>query len=765
MASAILKTPRNPLYLQTHHGSPHRILKPTGKGELFPNIVRLCSENRLKEAVSTLDLFQKPILSPERLRMYELLISSIASVGDLSLANEVYRHMKGSDLHRGCYLGTKIIGMFIKCGSLDAALQVFDAVNDKNLHTWSVILTGFCRNGQFDDALHLVRDFSGTHVRADGFVLSNIVKACAGSCNFRLGREVHGFAYRSGYESDIFVNNCLLDAYRKWGRIDDARKLFDRMYLRDIASWNSMLKGYSDAGEFPAFIRLIEEMKAVEGLKLNLITWNTMISGYAAHGCSKEALNCFCKMQSMGMKPDLISCNALISALARDGYFQEVLELIQQMKIVGLEPDIISWTTLIGGYVNSGYFAEALNLFSEIQSSGLVLDKFMYSLSLKACSGLQAIRQGREIHGHMIRNGFSNGTFLSTSLVNMYAKCGRLDCAKPLLSKNDIVSWNSLISGYIKNGDIKEAKELLQQLQAEPLKLDLVSWNLMINCYVEEGDMNGALGIVDLMQSFGLLPDSFSWNSLLKGYAKAGQLSDAVELLGQTEFARCKQDSCSWNTLISTHVKNGKGVKALQAFRFMRIREFEVDPITISCILRACALLGALRIGKSIHGWIIRRKTQDKYVTSALLEMYIKSNALDSAQKLFAVTAKTNLVLWNGMISGLAKCGQMHEAYKLFHEMRSTNLSPDVVSWTSIMLGYIKCGNADLALEVWTQMLQAGVQPDPISLIAASTACANLGMLGIAKEIHGFSITTGLEREPSVQAVLMNMYLECGSMI
>lgn len=159
-----------------------------------------------------------------------------------------------------------------------------------------------------------------------------------------------------------------------------------------------------------------------------------MISCYAFYGHAKEALNCLRKMQLMGVKPDVISCNVLISALSKSRYFEEALELIRQMQNFGLEPDVASWTTLIGGYVGFGQ-----------QYSGLLQDGHMFSTVLNACAGLEALEQGKEIHGYIIRNELTVGAFLRESLVHMYVKYGKLDDASKLPSHNDIVSWNTLI--------------------------------------------------------------------------------------------------------------------------------------------------------------------------------------------------------------------------------------------------------------------------------------------------------------------------------
>ncbi|KAL5993588.1 hypothetical protein ACLOJK_014513 [Asimina triloba] len=763
MASAIFKTSQNPTSLNTQFHFPSENLKKLEKQSVnAADIIKLCSENRLKEAVGCLDSIPKECKPAGKASLYDCLLRSLAVEGDPILARKVYNHMIQSNLHKNGYFGTKITHIFVECGSLADAANAFEAVEHKNLWLWSVILNGFCKAGLFDGALELYRDFSTSCLRADGFILSSILRACGGLRNSRLGREVHGFVYRNGHESNVFVCNCLVDMYGKCGLVRDARNIFDRILHRDVVSWNSVLKCYCQGDNFDGFAGLVAEI-AAGGVKPNLITWNSIIAGFAFYGHAKEALNCFYQMQKMGMKPDVISCNSLMSALARCGYFKEALELIKQMQKIGLEPDITSWTTLVSGLVNFGLLNKALRLFARIQFSKVALDELVFCAVLKACSGLGALRQGREIHGYIVRNGFRTGDFLGAYLLHMYSRCGKLDSARKLLLRNNIFSWNSLIAGYVQNGFGKEAKELFKCLQSEPLKPDLVSWNIMIDSNAREGNTRGALDILDHMLSTGISPDLVTWNSIIKGHTKSMQTDGALQTLHQMESSGFKPNSVSWNTLISNHVSHGSAKEALITFHSMRKHGTELDEVTLSSILHACAILGAMGLGKSVHGFLLRRNFRDNFITSALLLMYIRCGNLDAAWKVFVATPR-NLVLWNVMISGFAKNGRLSEAHGLLGEMQLAKLNPDVISWTSVFCGYAKSGNAIEALEICSQMWRSGVQLDPIALTAASAACARLREIKGGKEIHGFSITSGLEKDPSVQAALISMYSKCGFM-
>lgn len=263
------------------------------------------------------------------------------------------------------------------------------------------------------------------------------------------------------------------------------------------------------------------------------------------------------------------------------------MELIRQMQNFGLQPDVASWTTLIGGYVGFGYLKEAVSLFSKLQYSGLLQDEHMFSTVLNACAGLEALIQGKEIHGYIIRNELTVRAFLRESLVHMYVKCGKLDDASKLLSHIDIVSWNTLISGYMQKGNIVEAKGLFQKLQSRYLKPDLVSWNIMINCDAEEGNTEGALGVLARMQAARISPNAVSWNTLIKGYVRSKQIGHAMQLLSRIDSPSFEQNPGSWNTLMTNHINHGDGEEALRVFHLIQNHGVQPDAIIFTCILHA----------------------------------------------------------------------------------------------------------------------------------------------------------------------------------
>lgn len=137
--------------------------------------------------------------------------------------------------------------------------------------------------------------------------------------------------------------------------------------------------------------------------------------------------------------------------------------------------DVVSWNAMIAGYENNLYFNKAFELFSQMQVAGLKPDSFTIVSVLQACSHSGSIRNGKGIHGHIIKSEFASNGFVESALVKMYAKCGSVEVARQLFDQmfqRDLISWNAMIVGNAENGHPNEALRLFRQMQLAGLMPD-----------------------------------------------------------------------------------------------------------------------------------------------------------------------------------------------------------------------------------------------------------------------------------------------------
>ncbi|KAF8033970.1 hypothetical protein BT93_C0297 [Corymbia citriodora subsp. variegata] len=207
------------------------------------------------------------------------------------------------------------------------------------------------------------------------------------------------------------------------------------------------------------------------------------------------------------------------------------------------------------------------------------------------------------------------------------------------------------------------------------------------------GDIASARKVFDGMTN----RNSVSWNSMLDGYAKCGDMDSARVLFDSMP----ERDVVSWSSLIDGYVKSGEHSEALALFDRMRYVGPKANEVTMVSILCACAHLGALEKGKIMHRYLVENQLPMTLVLqTALLDMYAKCGAIDEALAVFdrVPVNKTDVLIWNAIIGGLATHGFAENALRLFNEMRRTRIKPDEITYLCLLSA---CAHGGLVHEAW----------------------------------------------------------------
>jgi pentatricopeptide repeat protein len=98
-----------------------------------------------------------------------------------------------------------------------------------NIFAWNQKLTKHVKDGQLEKAMQLFQQMQQEGMSPDKFTFVQVIKACAGLRRLEDGRLVHKQLIQSGYKSDVFVCNSLVDMYAKCGSIEEAWTVFEKM--------------------------------------------------------------------------------------------------------------------------------------------------------------------------------------------------------------------------------------------------------------------------------------------------------------------------------------------------------------------------------------------------------------------------------------------------------------------------------------------------------------------------------------------------------
>ncbi|ONK64167.1 uncharacterized protein A4U43_C07F22790 [Asparagus officinalis] len=242
--------------------------------------------------------------------------------------------------------------------------------------------------------------------------------------------------------------------------------------------------------------------------------------------------------------------------------------------------------------------------------------------------------------------------------------------------------------------DLKLGKSLHGFVLRHGLGFETVVNNALVDTYCRNGRLELAKIVFDEMGE----RDPVSWSSLLHGYVIYGSLEHACELFDEMT----KRDVVCWTVMITGHVQRKCPVRALELFSEMKLEGHRPTLITIVGVLSACADIGALDLGRAIHGCIakINLGLDVTIVYNALIDMYSKSGDLKMAVEIFKGTMKKDVYTWTTMISGFAVHGQGLRAIKVFNDMLDSGIRPNEVTFLSVLLA---CSHSGLVNEgrVW----------------------------------------------------------------
>jgi pentatricopeptide repeat protein len=624
-------------------------------------------------------------ISPDKFT-FLFVLKACAHLSDLQEGKEIHHSILASGLDSDVFVATALVDMYAKCGDVETARQLFDKMPERDVVSWNAIMARYAENGDANEVLILFRNMQQAYVKPNS---GTMISLLSGLAALQRGKLIHGYVIRNGFDSEISVMNALIDMYAKSASIDIACQVFDRMCKRDVVSWSSMISGCAQNGQAHKALTLFNQMKQTD-TKPNCVTVLSVLPACADLGDLQQGKNIHSFVQRNGLESDDSVGSALVAMYAKCTNIEVARQVFDSLP----KRNAVTWNAMIAGYVHNGYADEPLVIFNQMQLADVRPDRVTVISVIPACAHVKALQQGKYLHSYAIKRGFLSHTSLSNSIIDMYAKCGKVDCARKLFDnmyKRDLVSWNTMIAGYAQNEHSNKALALFHELQhaaMTPNNITIV--NILSVCGNGEALQQGK-DIHDYIMRTGFPLDISVMTALVVMHAKCGSIEIACQLFDKMS----KRDVVSWNAMIAGYVQNGYANEALTLFYQLQISEEKPDSATLITVLPACAELGALQHGKWIHAYIIKNGFE-LYVSvgTALIDMY-------------------------------AKCGSIESAFQLFDKM----CNKDVVSWNAMIAAYGMNGHGEGAVTLFSQMQQAGLMPDHVTFISVLSACSHSGLV------------------------------------
>ncbi|GAV85582.1 PPR domain-containing protein/PPR_2 domain-containing protein/PPR_3 domain-containing protein/DYW_deaminase domain-containing protein [Cephalotus follicularis] len=295
---------------------------------------------------------------------YPSVLNCFAFLMDIQDANSVHCLIIKTGFEAYKLVNNALVDMYAKRGNLDFAFEVFNHMPDKDVVSWTSLVTGYAHNDQFEEALKMYCEMRRLGVCPDQIVVSSILSASAELTVLEFGQQVHANFVKSGLRSSSSVSNSLVTMYMKCGCIEDANRVFDCMQVRDVITWTALIVGYAKNGKGKDSLHFYDQMIA-SGIKPDFITFIGLLFACSHAGLVESGRSYFESMEKVfGIRPGPEHYACMIDLLGRSGKLAEAKEILNQMVV---EPDATVWKALLAACRVHGELAlgerAAKNLF------------------------------------------------------------------------------------------------------------------------------------------------------------------------------------------------------------------------------------------------------------------------------------------------------------------------------------------------------------------------------------------------------------------
>ncbi|KMZ70822.1 putative Pentatricopeptide repeat-containing protein [Zostera marina] len=521
-------------------------------------VLSLCKAGRLNETLNFLLTSEPPLMLGLPTSAYSSIIQMCIDRSSKKEGILVHEHLKRVGYPSDLCLDNKLIIFYLKIRDVSNARQVFDGMHRKSVVSWTAMISAYSQNGLPEEAIDVFSLMRRCGFYPNQFTFGSVFRACTNMCCLRIGNQVHGCAHKSGFIENIFVQAAVVDLNGKCGSIVDARLMFDEMAVRDLVSWNTMIGGYASTQDSALeSFRLFGEMLNT-GACFDDFTLSTLLKACGKKHRVLEAAVCqiHALIIKLGFQTDNIVSGALINAYAKSTNMVSAELVYKSMQ----DADLVALTTLITGYSQENRGSAAVDLFVQERNRNVSDDVMMCSL-VGACTDSNVnngMWLGRQIHGWSVKSHQpKSDSALANALVDMYAKTGEIEdarrCFDEMKSKN-VISWTCMINGYGKHGYGEDAMALFETMEQVPgvKPNDVTFLSLLSACSHTSGmTERGCSLFSNMVGKYGIRPRAEHYSCVVDLLGRGGKLEEAYDFACTIDDMG-KLNSSVWGALLGS---------------------------------------------------------------------------------------------------------------------------------------------------------------------------------------------------------------------
>lgn len=480
------------------------------------------------------------------------LLSFYAKSKDLVSVQRVFSEIENPDV----YSWTTLLSACTKLGQIGYACHLFNQTPRMIPVVWNAMITGCAENKHTEIALNLFREMHQLGVRHDKYTFASVLSLCSLEL-LDFGREVHTLVIKTGFLVRASVINALLTMYFNSGKVADAYEVFEEAEstVHDDITFNVMIGGLASVGRDEEALIMFKEMQEA-CLRPTELTFVSVMSSCSSARVSHQV---HAQAIKMGFEACTPVSNAAMTMYSSFGNLHAAHMVFDRLE----EKDLISWNIIIMNYVQGNFYRLAILAFLQMQRAGIEPDEFTIGSLLASSESLEIVKMFQAL---VSKNGLNSKIEVSNALVSAFSKHGQIEQAYQVfnnMSSPNLISWNTIISGFLFNGFPLQGLEQFYELLMSTLKPNAYTLSIVLSICASISALRHGKQIHGYILRSGVFSVTSLGNALITMYAKCGDLDWSLRIFNVMNG----RDIVSWNAMISAYAQHGKGKEAVHFFQ------------------------------------------------------------------------------------------------------------------------------------------------------------------------------------------------------
>ncbi|KAL0735989.1 hypothetical protein Bca4012_012199 [Brassica carinata] len=598
-----------------------------------------------------------------------------------------------------------LLNAYVKSGFAKDASNMFDEMPQRNHVSYVTLIQGKA----CEDPVGLY-----TRLHREGHVLNphvftSFLKWFVGVDKAEIGWWLHSLIVKLGFSSNAFVGAALINAYAVCGFVDSARSVFEGILRKDVVAWAGIVSCYVENGFLEESLELLSRM-GMDGFMPNNYSFASALKASIGLGAFDYAKSVHGRILKTCYELDPRVGIGLLQLYTQLGDMSDALKVFSEVPKI----DVVPWSLMIARFGQNGFCNEAVDLFIRMRQAFVVPNEFTFTSILNACAIGKCYGLGRQLHGLVVKGGFGLDVYVSNALIDVYAKCEKMDTAVKLfaeLSDRNEVSWNTIIVGYANLDEAEEALSLFREALRNHVSVTEVTCSSAIGVCASLASMELGAQVHGLAIKTCNAEKVAVSNSLIDMYAKCGDIKDAQSVFDEIET----KDVPSWNALISGFSTHGLSRESLRIFDIMKDGDCKPNALTFLAVLSGCSNAGLIDEGVECFESMIRDHGIEPCLEhyTCMVRLLGRSGQLERAMKLIeGIPYEPSVMIWRAMLSASIGQNNVGFARRAAEEILKINPMDEA---TYVLLSNMYAGAKQWAnvASVRRSMKENGVKKEP----------------------------------------------------